>query len=296
MTPNPLLKKLGFSNDARIAILHADDIGMCQASVSAFADLVEFGLISSGTTMVPCPWFPAAATLCRGNPRIDMGVHLTLNNEWSSYRWGPLSTRDPQSGLIDAEGYFPRETEPVQQSASVETVQAEMAAQVKRARAAGIDITHIDTHMGTLAHLKFIPAYLQLAMRERIPAMMLRLDEAGFKSAGLDAESAQAAASMIAALEAQGVPLLDGIHMMPLDRPENRGELARQALGSSGPGITHFIIHPAQDTPELRALAPDWPSRVADYRAFTAEGLRRWVHESGITVIGYRHIQRAMQG
>ena len=35
-TPNPLLKKLGLSNKDRVAIIHTDDIGMCQASVEAF--------------------------------------------------------------------------------------------------------------------------------------------------------------------------------------------------------------------------------------------------------------------
>ena len=49
--------------------------------------------------MMPCPWAPAAAELCRSNPGMDMGVHATLTAEWDLYRWGPLSTRDPGSGL-----------------------------------------------------------------------------------------------------------------------------------------------------------------------------------------------------
>ncbi len=57
MKTNPLLKKLGLSNQDRAVIIHADDIGMCQASVSAFADLVDFGLVSCGATMVPCRGF-----------------------------------------------------------------------------------------------------------------------------------------------------------------------------------------------------------------------------------------------
>ena len=88
MTPNPLLKKLGYSETDRLVIFHTDDIGMCQASLQAFKDLWEFGTISSGAVMVPCPWFPATAEFCRNNPEVDMGVHATLNSEWESYRWG----------------------------------------------------------------------------------------------------------------------------------------------------------------------------------------------------------------
>ena len=88
---NPFLKKLGLSEDARAVIIHTDDIGMYHASVQAFKDLWTFGTITSGAVMVPCPWFPAVAQMCRENPEIDMGVHTTLNAEWESYRWGPVS-------------------------------------------------------------------------------------------------------------------------------------------------------------------------------------------------------------
>ncbi len=107
MTTNPFLKKLGFSDNDRAVIIHTDDIGMCHASVQAFKDLWAFGTISSGATMVPCPWFPAVAQMCRENPDMDMGVHATLNAEWESYRWGPVSTRDASSGLMDEIGLLP---------------------------------------------------------------------------------------------------------------------------------------------------------------------------------------------
>jgi predicted glycoside hydrolase/deacetylase ChbG (UPF0249 family) len=106
MNPNPFLKKSGFFDNERAAIIHTDDIGMCHASVQAFKDLCEFGTITSGAVMVPCPWFPAVAQMCRENPGMDIGVHATLNAEWTAYRWGPVSTRDLASGLLDADGHF----------------------------------------------------------------------------------------------------------------------------------------------------------------------------------------------
>ena len=135
MTSNPLLKKLGYSDNERLVIIHADDIGMCHASLQAFKDLWKFGTITSGAVMVPCPWFPATAQMCRENPEIDTGVHATLNAEWDSYRWSPLSTQDQASGLLDAEGYFHQWQDAVYQNAKPEAIDAEVNAQIERALA-----------------------------------------------------------------------------------------------------------------------------------------------------------------
>jgi predicted glycoside hydrolase/deacetylase ChbG (UPF0249 family) len=295
MDPNPVLRKLGFADDDRVVIIHTDDIGMCQATMSAFADLVDFGLISSGAVMVPCPWFPHVAAYCRQHARVDLGVHLTLTSEWDTYRWGPISTRDPASGLTDEEGYFYRRSEQVQEHGDAAAVQCELQMQVDRALAAGIDVTHADTHMGTVAQVEFIPAYVQLAIQHRLPVMILRLDEMGWREMGLDQETAAFATQLVQQLEAQGLPLLDHLVGLPLDRPEDRVALAKQAFDGLPPGLTHFIIHPAQDTPELRAIAPDWPSRVADYEAFTSKELRDAVRDSGVQVIGYRALRDLMR-
>jgi len=288
------LRKLGFSDDARVVIVHADDVGMCQATLPAFADLVDFGLISSGATMVVCPWFPSVAAFCRGHPLADLGVHLTLTSEWDGYRWGPLSTRDPASGLLDEEGYFYRRSGQVYEHGDAGAAALEIQAQVARALAAGIDVTHVDTHMGAVAHPRFIPAYVQLTLQYNLPAMMLRLDEAGWRAMGMDGETAAFATRLVQQLEAQGLPLLDRLGGLPLDQPAERVEQAKEAFAALPAGLTHFIIHPAQDSPELRAITPDWQSRVADYRAFTSETLRDYVKNSGVQVIGYRAIRETL--
>jgi predicted glycoside hydrolase/deacetylase ChbG (UPF0249 family) len=295
MNPNPILKKLGFQNTDRLVIIHTDDIGMCHASLAAFADLWDFGLISSGATMVPCPWFPQTAAYCRQNPQVDMGVHITLTSEWDSYRWGPISTRDGASGLLDAEGYLHRTTEAVQQQADPAAAQVEIAAQVERALAAGINVSHIDTHMGSVAHPRLIPAYVQTALQHRLPPMIPRIDQAGYQALGMDVETAAFAAQFVSSLEEQGVPLLDQVTGLHLDQPAERIEQAKDALSAIPAGVTHFIIHPSIDTPELRAITPDWPSRVADYQAFSSAELRNFVRNAGIHVIGYHALRDLMR-
>ena len=199
MQPNPVLKKLGFSNDDRVVIIHTDDIGMCQASIDAFADMVEFGLISSGAVMVPCPWFLEAAAYARSHPEADMGVHITLTSEWDTYRWGPVSTRDPQSGLLDQQGFFYKKTEDVWQHAEPSAAIAEMEGQVSKAIKEGMTPTHIDTHMGTVAHPSLIPGYIQLSTRYGLPCMIPRTAaEEMVQREGVDEETVQLVSAIVA--------------------------------------------------------------------------------------------------
>jgi predicted glycoside hydrolase/deacetylase ChbG (UPF0249 family) len=295
-TPNPILKKLGFANTDRLVIIHADDVGMCQATLPALADLLDFGLVSSAATMVPCAWFPALAKFCREHPQADVGVHLTLNCEWTAYRWGAISTCDPASGLLDSDGYLYQSPSATDEHATPEAVQAEIQAQVQRALAAGMDVTHIDTHMGTVVHPKFAPGYVQLALQHRLPAMIPRADAAQLERHGMDPSSAATTVAFLRQLEEQGLPMVDTVIGMPLEQSEGNLDIAKKLLGDLPAGLTHFILHPAVDTPELRALAPDWAGRVANYQTFLNEDLRAFVRSAGIQVIGYRAIRDFLRG
>ncbi len=295
MTPNPLLKKLGFSDSDRLVILHTDDIGMCQASIQAYKDLWEFGAISSGAVMAPCSWFPAAAEMCRANPQMDMGVHATLNAEWDTYRWSPVSTRDPQSGLLDRDGYLHQEPDAVYEAATEEAVAAELNAQVERALAAGIDVTHIDSHMGTIVNPKFVQSYMLAGTSRLIPNMLPRASAQGFSMMGVDDTALAMYTPILTQLEAQGLPMLDGLFSMPLEHDDDHIGLAKKILSEIPTGFSHFIFHPSIDTPELRAICPDWKARVANYHAFMSDDLKSFIKDSGIRLIGYRAIREAMR-
>ena len=297
MKPNPYLQKLGYSETDRLVILHTDDIGMCHASVQAFRDLWAFGTITSGAAMVPCPWFPAVAQMCRENPAIDMGVHATLNAEWESYRWGPVSTREPGSGLLDGAGYFHQWHQAVYDHASPEEVEKEVNAQVERALDAGIDVTHVDSHMGTIMNPLFVQSYIQAASSRLLPNMLPRLTAAGVEMMGVGEQERLAYLPIMEMLESLGVPMLDGLLSMPLNEPDQsrQMEIARELLGSLPEGITHFILHPSIDTPELRALAPDWESRVANYNVFMSDALKMLLEREDCRLIGYRALRDAMR-
>jgi len=290
---NPYLAKLGFSPTDRVAIVHADDIGMCQATLPAISDLLDFGVVTSAAVMVPCPWFQGAAQYAREHPGVDFGVHLTLNSEWDTYRWGPISTRDSASGLLDEQGYFFDNTDATQTGADLAAVRRELHVQLAMAKAAGIVPTHADTHMFCLGHPRFFPLYVQAALDAgTFPLAFLPGSPGWVKFFGNQdiPELAQATRQMAET----GAPFIDDVYMMNLNTHEDRLEEAKQAFASLLPGFTHFILHPAIDTPELRAMAPDWRCRVADYETFMSQELKDYVKRIGVQLIGYKALLDAM--
>jgi hypothetical protein len=96
-------------------------------------------------------------------------------------------------------------------------------------------------------------------------------------------------------LESIGIPMVDGILAMPLEHDQDHIGVAKKLLGELPIGITHFLFHPSIDTPELRALAPDWRARVANYNAFLSDELKKFLESEDIKVIGYRAIRDAMR-
>lgn len=285
MAHNPILKKLGFNATDRVVVINADDIGMCQATLTAFSDLIYSGLVSSGSVMVPCPWFPEAAGFCRERPFVDMGVHLTLTSEWDGYRWRPLSTRDPASGLLDAEGYFYR-NQSMWERPDPQVIRAEMLAQVNQARKAGMDLTHLDCHMFATLDTRLVGEYVGLGLEERLPVLMVRQPQ------WVEILSERA----INEWEEQGLPVFDHLREMYLNKPaEDRLRQAREVFDNLPPGLIFFMFHPAKDSPELRAITDDWRQRVADYETFMSAQLRDHARESGVQVIGWRVLRDAMR-
>ena len=190
----------------------------------------------------------------------------------------------------------------VQDRADPAAVRIELEAQTQRAKAAGIESTHIDTHMGTVVHPKFVADYLELAVIDTLPPMMLRLDEASLRDVVqrhtgvyLGDDEVAALSGLVREMEERGVPFLDRMSGLTSDGdPGERVARVKQAFDKLEPGLTHYILHPSLDTPELRAITPDWAYRVADYEAFTDPELLEHTRSRGIHVIGYRELQALM--
>jgi predicted glycoside hydrolase/deacetylase ChbG (UPF0249 family) len=234
------------------------------------------------------------ATWCRAHPDADVGVHITLNCEWDRYRWGALSTRDPASGLIDDEGYMWRSVQELFDHMDPDAAISEMRAQIDYALALGIDVTHIDTHMGSVMHARLLPAYVQLALEYRLPAMLPRIPKERMAEWGVDPALGELFLSHMDDLAAGGFPIL---HMILAAREEgDHLDVYRRLFDAAPAGITHLLLHPSAPGHDIEAIAGSAAYRIADYETFLRPELREYVVERGIHLIGYRRLRDLIRG
>jgi hypothetical protein len=294
--PPTLAERLGFGASDRIAVVHADDIGMCHAANEGAFEALANGPVTCGSIMVPCPWFREAARHAAGRPDLDLGVHLTLNAEWDHYRWGPVAGRSAVPSLVDPEGYLPRTSLEVVQRARPEEVEIELRAQVVRALDAGIDVTHLDSHMGTCFFPPFIEIYGRLAREFRVPVFAVRPDAGALAARGLQGLAA-ILGPLVASLESWGVPILDGFDADSLDFAAGQGETHnRRRLAGLGPGVHYLICHPARGGEELAAVCPQHEHQRDFERTFYGgAGGRRALEDEGIRTVGMRALRELMR-
>ncbi len=271
-------ERLGHPPDARLLIVNCDDLGSSHAANVGVYEALRDGVATSASLMVPCPWARDAAARYRGE---DVGVHLTLNAEHDLFRWAPI-THAPS--LLDGDGGFPRTVQDAWDHADLDEVRRECRAQVERAIYWGFDVSHLDSHMATLElRPEFFDVYLELAVDFGLP---MRLGSAATeRSVGFPFRAL-----------AREEGILSPDHLVRASGVGSRRAVER-ALSDLAPGLTELVVHPAVDTAELRALAPDdWAGRVDDHHLVADHStLRSVAQRAGATLIGYRALRDVQQ-
>src|SRR5829696_8672165 len=276
-------ERFGYPRDAKLLIVHADDLGMAHSVNTATMKAFETGLVNSGSIMVPCPWLSEIAAYARANPQADLGLHLTLTSEWTSFRWGPVTPKDRVSSLLDKDGYFYLTETEAASHADPKQVELEIIAQIEGARALGIRPTHLDSHMGTLYQNKALfEVFLRVARSQKLP---VRVARTWFAQTDF----------LPSTLTPDDVYIDRILDINAAVAPNEWAKFYSDAIKKLEPGVTEVVIHLAYDDPEMRGATfnhPNWGAawRQRDFDFFTSDTFRKLLQENQIKLITWREL------
>ena len=272
--------RFGHPDSARLLLIHADDFGMSHSVNRATMLAFENRWITSASVMVTCPWFPEAAKFAREHPEADVGVHLTLNSEWTGFRWGPVAPHERVSSLLDADGYLPLLESEVIERARVAEVEIEISAQIEKAQRAGIVATHFDSHMLTLFGTpEMFSAYLSLGRIHGVPVRV-----------GTPPPFARG----------EIVSLLDGVcEVTPAVPSDQWLEGYKKMLAALPPGSYQLTVHLGFDDEEMRGATsnhPNWGAawRQRDLDLVGSAEFRTFLDDEGFVLVSWRDLARAV--
>ena len=278
-----LVERLGFPANTRVLIINADDFGMNHSTNEGTIKVLRAGAVTSATVMVPCSWFEGAADFARKNPQANLGVHTTLTSEWSRYKWGPLLGCPAVPTLCTEKGYFHDDVISIYALADLDEAEKELRAQVDKALAAGIDVTHIDSHMGAMQYdAVFHERYIRVAAAYNLPCRL----------PGRDLLSAFGQESLLDLAEELNVLGPEVLYMGDPPSLEETESWFKERMSNIPEGkVSEIYIHCAVDTPEMRATTGSTSRRVADTEFFSDPATLEWIREQGIELISYRELR-----
>jgi predicted glycoside hydrolase/deacetylase ChbG (UPF0249 family) len=279
-------EQLGYPADSKLLIIHADDLGVSHSENEASIAALQNGSVSSASIMVPCPWFPEIANYAMQHPTADLGLHLTLTAEWKFYKWGSVIPTNEAGSLLNSKGFFPDNSAEVATKGKLNEVEKELRGQVERAKQFGVDVTHFDTHMGSvLATIDLLKVYIKLGHEYKVPILLHR----GYAKAMLNV-------NLDDYITKDDVVLENIFMASPDDYKKGMKNFYSGVINSLKRGLNIILLHAALDNAEMQAVTIDHPDfgaawRQADYDFFTSEDCKKILHDQKIQVITWREIR-----
>lgn len=282
-------ERLGWGPEDRVLIIHCDDGGMSHASNNGAIEALEYGLVKSVSTMMPCSWVSEFAQYLKKHPNTDMGIHLTFTSEWDGYRWGPVAGKLAVPGLADEQGCLWDNVRLVLENATPDEIETEIRAQIDRAETMGLPITHLDSHMGTLfSNPAFFERYVKVGIEKQIPILMA-------SPRGLESElgpRAKMLGAMVERVWKAGLPVIDHVHTASYDwKTTEKIPQYSEAIRNLKPGITEMIVHCTKPDPVIDVITGKRELLYGDYYALISPDVKKVIEEEGVILTTWRELK-----
>jgi chitin disaccharide deacetylase len=269
---------LGYSPQARVLIINADDLGIYPSVNNAVLQSIDHGIAGSCSLMPPCPGAHEALELLHERPHIPFGVHLTLVCDFAGYRWQPLAPAEKVPSLLDGDGRFFTTDAKGQLLAQAQLleVELELRSQIEAVLATGLTPTHLDWHS------------LADGGREDIFDLGLALAEEYRLAARVWLEPSRRTARQL------GLPVIDHDFLDSFSlEVDTKASRYLQLLHELPAGLSEWAVHPGLGDAASREIDKGWRVRHTDLEFLISPEARDAVPQEGIMIIGYGTIKDA---
>lgn len=264
------LQKLGFSDNEKVVIFHADDIGLCQSINLSVKDLFDKNLIQS------CSIIPNSGFLDHFRSLAieewDVGLHTNFIGSKDFGTWNPASKRYPFPVLpIDHTSEY---LDAINSEILIEEIQSQWNILLGK----GFKPTHIDTHSATVfLKTEFAMSYIQFAIQNQIfPMVVWPKKQIGDRFGSFDYDQ------LTDLLNYFPYPVLDDLHTVPdVNSYEEKICSFKKIIDEIQPGITQIILHPCNSE---NLLNRNW-----DYLAILE--LKDYIMDQGFTLISWKSLK-----
>jgi chitin disaccharide deacetylase len=281
-----IAERLGYPREAKLLIIHADDLAVAHSEDAASFDALDKNAITSASVMIPCPWLNEVAAYAKNHPDADLGLHLTLTSEWKTYRWGPVESKDKVPSLLDPSGYLWQDTPLAARALKADEAEREIRAQIERAIAMGIHPTHLDSHMGALfSRPDLFAVYVKVAREYKLPFLPF---------------IASTAPSELSSVLSKNDALVDSVVIAgPTLQAGDWKTFYANAIRDLKPGLTEIIVHLGYDDAELRAVTVDYVEygaawRQRDYDVVTSPDFKKLLQDNRVILIKWKDLKKLL--
>jgi hopanoid biosynthesis associated protein HpnK len=298
----------------RRLIVNADDFGLTAGVNRGILETHAAGVVSSTTLMANGPAFEDAVNAARSAPSLSVGCHVVLVDGTPVSPPGALDTlvaiRSAEPGKFYSSlsafaaramlGGFDRDQ-----------LVEEVTAQIRKIQAAGIEVTHLDSHK----HAHIFPEILAALLRaaricgvrairnpivpvKALPARQFKANPQLWKRYGQVRMLSTFSRHFRDRAKRAGLHTPDGVlGVIETGVRGNADRLLRQVLSSLPEGTWEFVCHPGYSDAELSASGTRLvDSRDEERRLLVSAELRQFMDEQKIQIIGYREfVEKAGQ-
>ena len=281
-----LAEKLGYSEDDKLLVIHADDLGLEESvNLTSFESLKK-NSVTSASVIMNTEKIDEVANFSKLNPTLDLGVHLTVTSEWKIHKWGGILNDKDIPSMLNNNNHFYWNKRKFTKFSDLEEVRNELQAQIDLAISMGIKVSHIDSHEGALFFDPDIfKMYLDLAEKNNLLAFVPIQASVHF-----DKNFPKPNHAII----------FDQFFMAEAGiKPDEMENYYLDILDDLKPGLSQIIVHFGLNNDKMKDITQgkvDYGSlwREKDYNVMNSEKFVKSLEENNIKLINYSDLKNVI--